>query len=392
MAQILGFDISHFQGVLDYSLLKQNVEFVLIKTTEGDSIIDGQFARNQSEARRVGLLLGYYHFAHPELNAAQHEAEFFVSTIGVLHPGEVVCLDYENMSFSTPVQWCLTFLQTVENKTQIKPLIYLNQSLLSAHDWTPVIQAGYGLWLAQYTDTPDSLLPPVSWPIVAMRQYTNARLYQGNQLDGNVFYGDIHTFMKYGAQGALPVPTTPPASTDLQEILTHFQVKDKNELFSVIAQQYTYRDQARAEVQLLNEKYADYDKVRATRDAYLQQYDDLQMWLKEITGSATDDIAINKAEVVTRFGKESDLAQSLNDAQKALDSERQRHLSDVANLTTRANDLDVSIQKQQSEYVLLQNQVHDLQTQLSSQQQTGIKLTWIQQVVLNLQLLVKGKK
>ena len=64
------------------------------------------------------------------------------------------------------------------------------------------------------------------------------------------------------------------------------------------------------------------------------------------------------------------------------EAERQRHLTDVANLTTRANDLDVSIQKQQSEYLLLFQQVHDLQAQLSSQQQTGQKITWFQ-LILN---------
>jgi len=190
-----------------------------------------------------------------------------------------------------------------------------------------------------------------------------------------------------------PTVETVDYKAEYLKILSHFgNVKTTQELFSSQDQQNAFLGQARSDLQKLREQYADYDKIKATRDAYFQQYDDLCMWLKEVTGSATDDIAINKAEVVTRFGKESDLAQSLNDAQKALDSERQRHLSDVANLTTRANDLDVSIQKQQSEYVLLQNQVHDLQTQLSSQQQTGIKLTWIQQVVLNLQLLVKGKK
>lgn len=391
MAQILGFDISHFQGALDFSLLKQNVEFVLIKTTEGDSLIDSQFTRSQTEARRVGLLLGYYHFAHPELNAAQQEAEFFVSTMGTLYPGEVLCLDYENMSFGSPVQWCLTFLQTVERKTQVKPLLYLNQSLLASYDWTPVIQAGYGLWLAQYTHTPNSDLPAVSWPIVAMRQYTNQQPFLGQSLDGDVFYGDTLTFKKYGFQGILPLPTTPPPSDDLQEILNHFQVKNKEELFTVVAQQYSYRDQARAEVQLLNEKYADYDKVKATCDQYLQQFDDLSMWLKEVTGSPTDDIAINKAEVVTRFGNEAQLHQQVNDAQKALEGERQRHLADVAALTTRANDLDTSIQKQQSEYLLLQNQVHELQAQLSSQQQTDQKLTWIQLLLVNLQHILKGK-
>ena len=73
------------------------------------------------------------------------------------------------------------------------------------------------------------------------------------------------------------------------------------------------------------------------------------------------------------------------------EAERQRHLTDVANLTTRANDLDVSIQKQQSEYLLLQNQVHELQAQLSSQQQTDQKLTWIQLLLVNLQHILKGK-
>ncbi len=185
--------------------------------------------------------------------------------------------------------------------------------------------------------------------------------------------------------GGMTVP-----NTELATLFAHYNVKSSVELIAMVDEQLKFLADARAQVQLLTEKYADYDKITATATQYLQQYDDLAMWLKEITGSPTDDIAVNKAEVVTRFGNESQLHQQLNDAQKSLDGEKQRHLGDVADLTKKTNDLDVAIQKQQQENTALLTQLHQLQDQLSQQQHTQQKISWIQHLIEQWQHLLKG--
>jgi len=59
---IRGIDVSHYQGTIDWSKVRQNgVKFAYIKATEGDDFVDPQFADNWSESDKAGVLRGAYH-------------------------------------------------------------------------------------------------------------------------------------------------------------------------------------------------------------------------------------------------------------------------------------------------------------------------------------------
>ena len=58
----MGFDVSHYQGQIDWSRInKQKYQFVYIKATEGATYQDPTFKANWSGARRRGLQVGVYH-------------------------------------------------------------------------------------------------------------------------------------------------------------------------------------------------------------------------------------------------------------------------------------------------------------------------------------------
>ena len=199
---IKGIDISKWQGDMNFDKLKGLVDFVIIKATEGNGYTDTKFKRNQSEARRVGLPLGYYHFARPDLNnSAESEANYFLKTLGEIRNGEVLCLDYEPTWGGDAVTWCYQWLNTVLANTGVRPLIYLNQSL-AKKDWTRVINENFGLWLAVYDYDPNKAPPKTGWPSTAIKQYSNKLPLMGLEVDGNVFYGDVATFRKYGFQSS----------------------------------------------------------------------------------------------------------------------------------------------------------------------------------------------
>jgi len=202
MNTIVGNDISEFQGQVDFDTYKSNSNFVMIKASEGVGFTDPQFLRNQAESRRVELSRGYYHFARADLgNTPQAEADYFLQTIGQLQNGEVVALDFECSYTGNIVQWCKGFLDEVYAKTSIKPLIYLNQSLAANNDFTDVVNAGYGLWLASYTGNPgENTGNTGKWQFMAMQQWTDGETVPGikGAVDGDVFFGDIATFQKYG--------------------------------------------------------------------------------------------------------------------------------------------------------------------------------------------------
>jgi hypothetical protein len=50
---IKGIDISSYQGSPNYDTLKANLDFIILKASEGNGFKDPQLSRNQSEARRV---------------------------------------------------------------------------------------------------------------------------------------------------------------------------------------------------------------------------------------------------------------------------------------------------------------------------------------------------
>ena len=61
-----GIDVSHWQGRIDWDVVAASgVDFAIIKATEGSTKADEWYHRNRVRARRAGLYVAAYHFAHP---------------------------------------------------------------------------------------------------------------------------------------------------------------------------------------------------------------------------------------------------------------------------------------------------------------------------------------
>lgn len=241
MSKILGNDVASFQGDINFDVYKNNAQFILCKATEGVGFTDPKFKRNQSEARRVGIALGYYHFARPDLgNTPEKEAEYFLQIIGSLQDGEMLVLDYEpNTQNQSHVDWCKKWLDFVKDKTGVKSLIYLNQSQVQKFNWQTVIDSEYGLWIAAYTYDPNKNdFIKGQWPFAAMQQWTNKQLVAGlpSRADGDVFFGDLDTFKKYGYKSPVVVPPQPTitdqtklpqfGNKEVQQVLAEYNAKN----------------------------------------------------------------------------------------------------------------------------------------------------------------------
>lgn len=209
-----GPDISTYQGDVDFDVLKNNVDFVMIRASYGcgfkqsniNNYRDSKFDRNRSEARRVGLARGFYHYAYPQYNSPEEEADYFKWILGDLEPGEVIALDFEEDFFGDKVDWCLRFLTKMESYYGFKPLLYISLSTSISNNWKPVIEKDFGLWVAVWDGNDE--FPQTPWPVVAMKQYTNSQDVNGiNSLcDFNIFNGDVEVFKKYGFKKPIPVP------------------------------------------------------------------------------------------------------------------------------------------------------------------------------------------
>lgn len=211
---LVGNDIAQYQGNIDYNVYKNNTHFVIMKATEGVGFIDKWFGNNRTKAREAGIPLGYYHFCRPDLgNTPEAEAEFFCKVIDgdPIREGEIIALDYECANQKqSDVDWCKKWLDYVSKHFNgMKPLIYLNQSQVKKFDWSIVVNAGYGLWLASYQA--DGVGETGQWQFMAIQQTSSSQQVPGivGNVDRDVFFGDLNAFKSYGYRKSAPSPVPP---------------------------------------------------------------------------------------------------------------------------------------------------------------------------------------
>ena len=138
------------------------------------------------------------------------------------------------------VQWALTWLNRVKEQTGVKPMIYMSESVVNAYDWSPVVAADYGLWVAKYRDTiPDynydmsnaGNVPTVKWwKGYAMWQWTSTGKLDGynGSLDCDIFYGNKQAWLAYARSSDKDVPEENTEIADLRSNIEALMVENKS--------------------------------------------------------------------------------------------------------------------------------------------------------------------
>ena len=225
-----GIDISMWQNGIDLSAVK--ADFVIVKATEGIGYVDKTCDKFFQKALSLGKKIGFYHFARPtKNNDPVREADFFYENCKGYFGKAIPILDWEAENKQN-VAYAKAWLDRVYQRSGVKPVIYMSESVVNAYDWSSVANADYGLWVAKYRDNnPDynynmsnaGSRPRVKWwKFYCMWQWTSTgRLngYSGN-LDCNVFYGDGTTWDKYAGKSGTtqPVKPTQPVKKSNEEI------------------------------------------------------------------------------------------------------------------------------------------------------------------------------
>ena len=86
-ARLLGVDVSDFQGSsINWTTVKSGgITFAWTKATEGapgQYVTQTSFTVNESNGKAAGVIMGAYHYAHPERNTAASEASYFWGRAG----------------------------------------------------------------------------------------------------------------------------------------------------------------------------------------------------------------------------------------------------------------------------------------------------------------------
>lgn len=156
--EIQGIDISHYQGVIDWEQLrnaminKAPVRFVIIKSTEGSTLIDENFKDNFYNAREYGFIRGAYHFYSTKSEARQ-QAYHFLRNVQLEEGDLPPVLDVEHVPDGMQTQEfqkeILTWLHVVEDHYHVKPILYtyykFKEKYLSDQRFD-----SYPYWIAHY--------------------------------------------------------------------------------------------------------------------------------------------------------------------------------------------------------------------------------------------------
>jgi len=200
---VLGIDVSHHNGVIDWKKVAgDGYKFVYLKLTEGKSYVDKTTYNNYIGAKNAGLRVGFYHFAHPT-NDPIAEVDFFLKKLGEMKADLPHCLDLEEnkgLSKTKVSAFAMKWLEYLQKKTGITPIIYTGASFISANFTNSL--AKYPLWVARYAggskrvqgfNSPGSSTIWRSW---AMFQFTDSGKVNG--IKGNVDINEMDlNFFKY---------------------------------------------------------------------------------------------------------------------------------------------------------------------------------------------------
>jgi len=118
---IKGIDISHHNKITNFPSSKNNIQFCIIKSTEGSSVKDRKFKTNWDLSKQKGLVRGAYHFFSPGVSG-EKQFENFKNNVklssGDLPPivdVEVKECDMDEIN---------KFLKLAEKNYGVKPIIY----------------------------------------------------------------------------------------------------------------------------------------------------------------------------------------------------------------------------------------------------------------------------
>lgn len=225
MARLLGIDVSHHQGELNWSNIAQGgVEFCFIKATERTSWVDSHFDRNWHGAQAAGLFRGAYHFGRVGADPGAQAAHFY-SVVGALGFRDLPpVLDIEEADGHPAehvVRWTKEFLLKADLLFGRKLVVY------TGHFWRDHMRnpkdeffGQHPLWLAGYVPE-GNLKVPAAWQRWTFWQYTDGRHNRPRTIPGvpacdqDLFEGstaDLDALCSGTAPPALPLPAPSPDS------------------------------------------------------------------------------------------------------------------------------------------------------------------------------------
>lgn len=195
MDNVYGVDVSVWQGVMNWDIAKQKVQFAYIKASEGNKTVDSQFANNWAGSKGK-VVRGMYHYYKPD-KSWQEQADFFASLQkedAELPP--VIDIETDGGLLKSALEGSIVkFLGRFENLTKVQPILYTSAGFWNRYMPLTTWAKQYRLFVANYGVTKPAI--PNDWlcnnctqPYFTFWQYSADGNGQGKN------YGAINTTEK----------------------------------------------------------------------------------------------------------------------------------------------------------------------------------------------------
>ena len=192
--KVHGIDISHYQGNVNWKMLKQTrqgqfpIQFIFMKATEGGDFSDKRFVANFDSAKAHGFIRGAYHFYNPKTDVNK-QADFFINSVK-LEPGDlppVLDIEKKGKDMKKLQADLKHWLRRVESHYGVKPIIYASYKFKTKYLNDSVFNS-YPYWIAHYYV--DSVAYKGDWKFW---QHTDVGTLPGikEQVDLNIFNGGM---------------------------------------------------------------------------------------------------------------------------------------------------------------------------------------------------------
>ena len=164
--QVYGLDLSFWQGNIHWDQLslpcdedgsvsgkipvpryQRPVQFAYIRVTKSDSLVDSLYQKYYTEAKKLGIPCGTYHFLTDTVSG-KDQAEIFLSHAR-LEPGDlppVLDVEIDSPEIMTKAK---EWLEIVEKKCGVKAIIYSNMHVYTTQIKNDSILSTRDLWLAK---------------------------------------------------------------------------------------------------------------------------------------------------------------------------------------------------------------------------------------------------
>jgi lysozyme len=191
--RVLGCDVSHWEGEIDWKTAGLWLSFCYFKCSDGASFVDPQFAANQAGCEERGMPHAPYHYFQPEIDPVK-QASWFIKQAGVQYQRYIVDVEQIPTDGVSDVGASLyEFLLSVEGQIGKRCAIYTSAGFWNEHVHPkPAWAKDYELIVAHYTAEHLPLLP-IGWSNWRIWQYTDSFYFPGcsSAADGNWYNGTL---------------------------------------------------------------------------------------------------------------------------------------------------------------------------------------------------------